>query len=279
MLSRRATIPAVIVLVSLVLVGAVPTAGARSLRFGQVRTEAHLSLIHPGYLTVGSDTTYPPMESTDPNHPGRYVGADVDLAAALARAMGLKGATIVNNSFDSIIPALQRHKFDVIMSSMNDTPERRKVIAFVDYMRSSEGIVVKKSSSIRGDSYAAVCGHSISVERGTTELDGLNAENKRCKSKITIKTFTADTDAFQAFASGHTEAYTGDLPVCALYVKQRPVLRLAGKPFGAGEDYGIGLPKDAYSLKAALQRGLKKIRASGLYRQILNTWGVGGAGI
>lgn len=277
MMFRPSTVLAIISLLALAGAGMAPAVQAHSLGSGHVRAGTRLSLIHPGYLTVGSDTTYPPMESTDPNHPGRYVGADVDLAAALARAMGLKSAIIVNNSFDSIIPALQRHKFDVIMSSMNDTPERRRVISFVDYMRASEGIVVKKSSSIRGDSYAAVCGHSISVERGTTELDGLNAANNRCKSKITIKTFTADTDAFQAFAAGHTEAYTGDLPVCALYVKQRPVLRLAGKPFGAGENYGIGLPKNATTLKAALQRALTKIRANGLYKQILTTWGVSGA--
>lgn len=241
---------------------------------------AALQLIHPGYLTVGSDTTYPPMESSDPNHPGTYIGADIDLADALAKAMGLKGAKIVVNIFDTIIPALQRHKFDVIMSSMNDTPARSKVIAFVDYMRASEGIVVKKSSSIHTNSYSGICGHAISVQSGTVELDGLNAANKSCSSKITIKQFAKDTDAFQAFASGHTEAYTGDLPVAAYYIKQHPsALRLAGLPFGAGENYGIGLLKNSHGLKPAIRRALAKIRANGQYNRILNRWGVGGAGI
>ena len=63
-----------------------------------------LSLVHPGYLSVGSDTTYPPMEAAVPNQPGHFYGADIDLARALAKAMGLKGARIVVTSFDSIIP-------------------------------------------------------------------------------------------------------------------------------------------------------------------------------
>ena len=236
-----------------------------------------LPLIHPGYLTVGTDATYPPMESFDPRR-RTYVGADIDLAAALAVAMGLKTALIVNNSFDTIIPALQRHKFDVIMSSMNDTPERAKVISFVDYMRSSQAIIVRRDSSIHADNYAGVCGRTVAVERGTTELDGLEAANKSCAKKITIKPFTADTDAFQALVSGHAEAYTGDLPVAALYVKQHAGgLRLAGKPFAAGQNYGIGLLKSAGPLRAALERALIKIRKNGQYKRILSKWGVGAA--
>jgi polar amino acid transport system substrate-binding protein len=276
-MALRSRILAVLAVCSLAL-GA-GTANASRVVQHQAQAGNPLHLINAGWLTVGSDTTYPPMEAADPNHPGQFVGADVDLAQALAKAMGLKGAHIVNNTYDTIIPALQRHRFDVIMSSMNDTPARAKVIAFVDYMRASEGILVKTSSSIHANSYSGMCGHTVAVESGTTELDGLNAANKTCKSKIDIKQFAKDTDAYNAFASGHAEAYTGDLPVVALYVKNgHGQLRMAGKPFGAGENYGIGLLKGNSALKTALKHALTKIRASGQYARILKHWGVGGAG-
>lgn len=254
-----------------------PTATAASKSGKVAKSTTALKLISPGYLTVGSDTTYPPMESADPNHPGQYVGADIDLAQALAKAMGLKGAKIKNNSFDTIIPALQRKNFDVIMSSMNDTPERAKVIAFVNYMRSSQAILVRKSSGIHADSYAQVCGKTVAVQSGTTELDGLlKANTGSCK--ITIKQFKADTDAFQAFNAGHADAYTGDLPVVALYAKEHSSKFVeAGKPFAAGEDYGIGLLKTNPGLKQALQSALDTIKTNGQYKQILDKWGVGGA--
>src|SRR5215469_2195210 len=38
-------------------------------------------LITPGYLTVGSDTTYPPQESIDPST-NQAVGFDIDLIKA-----------------------------------------------------------------------------------------------------------------------------------------------------------------------------------------------------
>ena len=257
--------------------GAAPHAAAAS----HPALAARLSLIHPGYLSVGSDTTYPPMESKDLQH-GGYKGADVDLANALAHAMGLKGARIVPTTFASIIPALQRRNFDVIMSSMNDTPERRKQIAFVDYMQlnASEAILVPKGSSIHAAAYAGVCGHTISVQAGTAELDDLNAANKKCKSKIDIKSYNLDTDAFQALAAGHVDAYTTDLPVADFYVKAHSsAIRFAGKPIGSSARYGIGVAKGATALRSALVSALHRIHVNGQYLRILKQYGLGGTAL
>jgi polar amino acid transport system substrate-binding protein len=235
-----------------------------------------LHLLNPGYLTVGSDTTYPPQESIVN---GKAVGADIDLANAMAKAMGLKGAKIVSNDFNSIIPAMTiRHRFDVIMSSMTDNADRRKLVNFVDYMVSAEAILVRSGSPIHGNSYASVCGHSIAVESGTTEYDELTAQAKKCS--ISIKTYTHDTDAYQAFVSRHTDSYTGDYPVVVLYVKQSSgSFKMAGKAFSSGEKYGIAMTKGATTLRSAINKALQKIRTSGQYRQILKKWGLASAAI
>ncbi|HLJ65777.1 MAG TPA: ABC transporter substrate-binding protein [Chloroflexota bacterium] len=249
-------------------------AAGAGLAHGSHAAGSGLHLKRAGYLTVGSDTTYPPMEFQSPSTK-QYMGADVDLANALARAMGLKGAVIVSHIFDTIIPSLQRGDFDVIMSSMNDTPARRQQVSFVDYMRAGEGIVVRKGSSIKANGYGQVCGHSVAVESGTTEFSGLQAANATCKKKINIKVYPLDTAAFQAFAAGHAEAYSGDSVVCGYYVKQHPsTFRLAGAPFAASEDYGIAVRKNNHALRTALQSALAKIRANGQYKRILNKWGV-----
>lgn len=273
--------PLVTIAAALTLLGVIAGNGIAAASTGHVtsvRSSAHLDLVHAGVLSVGADTTYPPMESSDVKHPGQFVGADVDLANALGRAMGLKGARIVVTNFNSIIPSLQRRNFDVIMSSMNDNADRRKQIAFVDYMHlvAAQAILVNKNSSIHAATYAGLCGHSISVESGTTELDGLNAANKSCSKKIDIHSYTADTAAFQAFASGHTEAYTADLPVGLFYVKAHSgAIRFANKAFGTGGYYGIGLLKNAKGLHAALVKALNTIRHNGTYVRILKRWGLG----
>lgn len=274
---RSATVP---VLLGFVLAGGMTLPGVHAAGTGASthKGTASLKLVNAGYLTVGTDASYPPMESGTVGH---YFGADIDLARALAKAMGLKGARIINNAFDTIIPAMAvRHKFDVIMSSMSDTPLRRQTISFVDYMRANEGILVRSSSTVHANSYSGLCGMTVSVQSGTTELDGLHAANAKCAKKIGIKVFTQDTAAYQALVSRHADAYTSDLPVVALYVKDgHGAFRLAGKSFGAGGDYGIGLQKNNPGLKVALTRAVSKIRANGQYRRILNKWGVNGASL
>jgi polar amino acid transport system substrate-binding protein len=235
-----------------------------------------LNLKDPLHLTVGTDATYPPMESLDAST-HLYVGADIDLAKALAKAMGLKGARFVNNTFSTIISSLERGNFDAIISSMNDTPEREKVISFVDYMRASEGIVVRKGSGIHASGYSGMCGKSIAVQRGTAEQFGMEVANKTCKSKIHIKGYVSDTAAFLTFATRKADAYTSDLPVCAQHLADgHGKYALAGKPIASGQDYGIGLPKGNTALRRALRKALTKIRSNGTYRTTLKKWGVGG---
>lgn len=239
-----------------------------------------LGLVTPNILTVCSDTSYPPMESSDPNNPGHYIGADVDLANALAKQMHLSSAKIVNTSFDSIIPALDAKRCDVIMSSMSDTPQRAKVINFVDYMVGEEAILVNKSSPIHASSYSGLCGKTVAVERGTTELDGLNKANSTCGTKIHLLPFTEDTAAYEAFAVGHADAYTGDVPVVGAYVKKNPTkYRLAGTPINLHEPYGIAIRKSNAALKSALQSALHGVMANGEYMRILTKWGVAAAAI
>lgn len=241
-----------------------------------------LGLISPGVLTVGSDTSYPPMEFKNPNNPSQTEGADVDLANALAKSMGLSGAKVVTAVFDTIITSLKDKRFDIVMSSMNDTPERAKQVDFVDYMTAQEAILVPKSSTIHADTYKALCGKTVSVERGTTELLGLQAANKTCSPKINILSFAEDTSAFQALASGHAEAYTSDLPVIANYANGKQFggkYRKAGKAFSASANYGIALRKGETALKSAVAKALAKIRSSGEYDRILKKWGVSDAAL
>lgn len=240
----------------------------------------NLHLVHSGELVFGTDATYPPMESVNSNT-NQIVGADIGLGKAIAKQMGLK-AVFQNITFDVLITDLTgRHPFDAIISSMNDTPARRKLgVSFVDYLKAVEAMVVQKSSSLHANSYSGICGWSIAVESGTTEEAGLKAANNKCKNKINIAEFPTDTAAYEDFASHHVEAYTTDYPVAAKYVKNHPTLyKLAGKVIKTGEFYGIGTVKKNMALHGAIAAALSQVKKSGQYLSILKAWGVQGGAI
>ena len=255
-----------------------------------VPASANLKLLHSGEILFGTDASYPPMESIDSNT-NKIIGADIGLGKAIAKKLGLK-AVFQNITFGDLLEDIDvRHSIDGAISSMNNTPSRRKFcpkglskskcyISFVNYLKAVEAIVVDKSSSLHANNYSQICGWTISVESSTTEEAGLKAANGKCNNKIQISEFPQDTLAFEDFASRHVEAYTTDYPVAAKYVKNHSTeWRLAGNVIKTGEFYGIATAKNNPALHNAIAKAFSEIVKSGQYLRILKKWGVSGGAI
>ena len=80
-------------------------------------------------LKVAIDPTYEPF--TYKTADGKPTGFDVDIAEALCAQIKRK-CVFVEQVWDSMIPGLQARKYDVIISSMSMTDERRRVVDFTD---------------------------------------------------------------------------------------------------------------------------------------------------
>ena len=77
-------------------------------------------------LRVGTDATFPPMEYVDN---GKRTGFDIELVEALAKAMG-KQVEWVDIDFKGLIPGLISKRFDMAVSAIYITDERKKVVDF-----------------------------------------------------------------------------------------------------------------------------------------------------
>src|SRR5256714_5693043 len=131
-----------------------------------------------GTLTVAADATYAPNEFIGSN--GHTVeGMDADLANALAGVMGLK-AKVVNATFDSIIPGLAAHKYDLGMSSFTGTKEREKTVDFVTYFSAGTSFYEKASGGPPITDLSSLCGVTVAVEKGTTQQADATAQSKKC---------------------------------------------------------------------------------------------------
>src|SRR5919199_1336562 len=145
----------------------------------KVAAEVPSAIKSKGTLTVAADATYAPNEFIGKD--GHTVeGMDPDLAKALAGVMGLK-AKVVNGTFDAIIPGLANGKYDLGMSSFTDTKEREKTVDFVTYFSAGTSFYVKAQGGPTINTLADVCGHTVAVEKGTTQADDATAQSKKCK--------------------------------------------------------------------------------------------------
>jgi polar amino acid transport system substrate-binding protein len=255
-----------------------PTAAA-------VPTVAADQLITAGTLTVCSDTSYPPQEYLDADK--KPVGADIDLINAIGAKLGLK-VVVKTTDFNAIIAALTSGSCDVIISAQTITADRQKQVDMVPYFQAGQSFVVVKGNPENIKTVDDLCGKTVAAEDGTVEAmhisgtgdyaaaDGLSQQCvAKGKAAITLKTFTADTDALLALQAGTVAAHFTDEPVAGYEVvngqgkfEMVPDLNLERGP------EGISVGKNHTGLRDAIKAALEAMIADGSYLKILTTWGI-----
>ena len=225
----------------------------------------------PNPIVFCVDTTYPPAESIVN---GKAAGYDIDIANAVAKQLG-STAQIKTTGFDVIIGALKAKKCNAIISSMTITPERSKVISFVPYVNVGAFLMVKKGNPDHISTLASLSGKSAAVESSTTELAGLQAENKTLqkqgKPQITIKSYPADTSAAQAVIHGHVSAYFADAPPVLYYIRTtHDQFQTAGQQVETAPE-GIGYRKND-PLGPKIKTAVQALYSNGQMKTILEKW-------
>ena len=227
-------------------------------------------------VSVASDIPYAPMELFDEND--QPTGFDFDLSQAIAAKLGIT-FKFEDQDWDGIIPSLQAGTHDVIMSGMNDTLERQKVLDFVDYFNAGFAIVVPKGNPGNVKGFADLCGQTVAIQTATAQIDLINAVNPGCAKKIVVLEFKTDGDAQNAIRAGKAVAGVNDGQVAA-YTAQT-----AGDgeyfeivaPTDAPEGYtsaltGVGVLKKNSALTAAIQAAIASLIADGNYQKLLAKW-------
>jgi polar amino acid transport system substrate-binding protein len=224
-----------------------------------------------GTITFCTDATYPPEESFQGS---KIVGSDIDIGTEVAKRVGMK-ASFKNTGFDAIIAALLAKKCGAIISGMNDTPERRKAVAFVDYISVGQSVMVKKGNPKHITKIGDLSGKSISVEVATTNKAFLEAQSKILqkagKPGIKVVAFPKDTDAAAALKTGKVDAYFGDSPVVAYYIGKDPASFAFGVLAVNPIPVGIALRKGD-PLIPKVRKAVAAMYADGTMKRILAKW-------
>jgi len=230
-----------------------------------------------GVLKVGSDIAYAPVEFFDTD--GKTVmGIDPDIAKAMESQLGIR-FEFQNGTFDGLITSLRSKRIDLVMSALSDTPERQKLVDFVDYFTAGTSILVKKGNPEKITGLDDFCGKTIALQRGTTQEDVAKAQATKCQAAgkpLKVLAFDRDTEALLQVKQGRAVADMNDFPVAAYNAKISGGgndFEVVGEQIEAGP-YGIGVRKEDTQLRDALQKALQAIIDNGEYTKVLNKWNV-----
>lgn len=236
-------------------VGGMPQAQADTLADVQRRRE----------ITWGTDleggAPYVFPDAKAPDHVG---GFETEIGRAIAKELGVTGR-IVHNAWDGLIPALQRHNYDMAFNGLEITPDRLNTVLFSrPYYIYTQQIVVRKDTrgirqlrDLQGKRVGTL-GATV-AERLLTHMGGVD-----------IKIYPSSVQPYEDLLLGRLDAVLQDLPIAVAYGK-RPGLVFAGEPFGEGL-YAIAFRPEDTRLKEAVDNAIARLIANGELKRILTRY-------
>ncbi len=214
-------------------------------------------------LRVGTDATFPPMEFVEN---GKRTGFDIELTEALAKAMG-KQVEWIDIDFKGLIPGLISKRFDLAVSAIYITDERKKVVDFSEPYYAGGLVVMVKDNNTAIKKLTDIDGKKVSVQVGTKSVGYLTEKFPKVQRVEVEK----NQEMFNLVEIGRADAAVTGKPAAYQYVRTRPGLRVLDDQLTV-EEYGMALRKDTPELTKSLNAALVKLKADGTYAAIVKKW-------
>lgn len=190
-----------------------------------------------GELVVGMTGNMPPLNMTSKE--GELMGYEVDLAKAMAGAMGVK-ARLEVIPFAELLPALKSGKIDLILSNMTITPGRNLKAAFVGpYFESGKAFMTKIKTIAMADD-------PEDIDAKKTKLVALKGSTSQAFVEKMIPDATLVTtddydEAVKMVLEDKVHAMVADYPICVVSIFRYPdqgllsvITTLTYEPIGVG---------------------------------------------
>jgi polar amino acid transport system substrate-binding protein len=213
-------------------------------------------------LRVGTDATFPPMEFVEA---GNRTGFDVDLVEAIGKTLG-RPIEWIDIDFKGLIPGLVSKRFDMAVSAIYITDERKKVVDFTNpYYAGGLVAMVKDNSPIK--KLADLDGKKVTVQVGTKSVSYLQEHYPKVQRVEVEK----NQEMFNLVDIGRADAAVTGKPAAYQYVRTRPGLKVLDEQLTT-EEYGMALRKDEPQLTKAVNDAIAKLKADGTYAAIVKKW-------
>jgi polar amino acid transport system substrate-binding protein len=198
-------------------------------------------ILQRGELVVGMTGNMPPLNMTTKE--GGLIGYEVDLARAMAKAMGVK-AKMEIIPFGELLTALRTGKIDLILSNMTITPGRNLKVAFVGpYFTSGKAFLTKTKNIALADEPEDIDAKKAKLValKGSTS----QAFVETALSDATLITAKDYDEAVDMVLQDKVHAMVADYPICVVSVFRYPnkgllsvVTTLTYEPIGVGVPAG-----------------------------------------
>jgi ABC-type amino acid transport substrate-binding protein len=219
-------------------------------------------------ITVATEAAYPPFNYLD--RKGMPAGFEMELAQEACQRIKAE-CEFAAFKWDDLIPGLLDKKFDIIMSSLEVTSERRKRLGLSRrYYLSPGAFIAAKGAPFDGPP-SLLRNKRIGVQRDSTHADWADKSFRRSAQ---LKRYNTVAEALAALANDEVDAVFGDKTQLWLW-SQKPegkCCELIGQDIKDNQTLGIGvaagLRKEDAKLRDALNKAFAEMIGDGTYKKI-----------
>lgn len=225
----------------------------------------------PEKIVVGTSADWPPFEWIDANN--NFVGFDMDIMKIIARVQGYE-IEINDIGFDSLIPAIQSGRIDIMAAGATLTPERLEVAdASNTYWSGSQGVMVLEDSALN-IATALAGGNSVGAQRGTTQADWLEENLVGADVDIKVELYETNDLGIMDLVNGRIDAFVADTPAAEAFTKHNPI-KIVGT-INTEEEYVFYVQKgDPKEILPLINEGLAKIQQTPIWDNLVNAYFMG----
>ncbi len=192
-------------------------------------------------------------------------GFDAGMSQLLSNyILGKNNVEITQVTSDTRESVLQNGQVDAVFATYTITDERKKAVSFAGpyYYTQQAILVLADNKDIK--SVDDLAGKTVAVQSGSNGP----AIVEEFAPKASQQEFKTDEEARQALTQGRVDAYVIDNNMQqSAMVREPGKYKIAGKPFGNKEPYGIGLPLDSDGV-AFVNDFIKKIEDDGTWADL-----------
>lgn len=231
-------------------------------------------------LKIGTEGGYPPWSMVDAS--GQVTGFDADVGNALCDKLEMKCRFVVQ-AFDSLIPALQAERFDLVISGMSVTAERAKVIDFsLPYATEDSAFVVPANSALieidgQDELFNALAGQTVGVQSGTTQ----GAFLQKYAPDMKLKTYETQDQMQMDLTAGRLDATFSEVTPQGEFLEKdgkdkfalaHHVVKSSADPEILGLGIGAGINKKNTELKNKVDVALCELITDGTIKTASEKW-------
>ncbi|WP_422032624.1 transporter substrate-binding domain-containing protein [Reyranella sp.] len=219
-------------------------------------------------ITIATEGAFPPFNYLD--RKGLPAGFEMELAQEACQRIKAE-CEFIALKWDELIPGLLEKKFDIIMSSMEVTRERRQRMGLSRRYYLSPGAFIAPKGAPYDGPPSLLRNKRIGIQKDSTHADWADKSFRRSAQ---LKRYASVQEALTALANDEVDAVFGDKAQLWLW-SQKPegkCCELVGQDIKDTQTLGVGvaagLRKEDAKLREALNKALGEMVADGTYKKL-----------